>query len=71
MPISHRIKEIATLAARNVEKPELVEQDAFINELTHLIVQDVIWEVVKNEQVPMETQLLLATRLQERFSPQK
>lgn len=65
--LAHRVKEIATLAARNTDDSEILNHEIFISEFTHLMVQDMIWEVVKNEAVPLETQLLLATRLQERF----
>lgn len=67
--LAHRVKEIATLASRNTNDSEILNHEIFISEFTHLMVQDMIWEVVKNDAVPLETQLLLATRLQERFFP--
>lgn len=67
--LAHRVKEIAALASKNTDDSEILNHEPFIIEFTHLMVQDMIWEVVKNEAVPLETQLLLATRLQERFFP--
>lgn len=67
--LANRVKELVLLAAKNTNDPEATIHEEFIQEFTHLMVQDMTWEVIKNDAVPLETQLLLATRLQERFFP--
>ena len=65
--MNEKIKELAIQVQRTEMPGVLFVHPEFVEKFAELIVQDCIWQVVKDNQVPQDIQVLIGNRFNEHF----
>lgn len=65
--MNKRIQELAAQAEMSANKGDHVDVKQMMEKFAELIVQDCLWQIVKDVQVPQNIQALIGERFKEHF----
>jgi uncharacterized protein (UPF0147 family) len=65
--MNKRIQELAEQAEMSANKGDHVDVKQMMEKFAELIVQDCLWQIVKDDQVPQNIQALIGERFKEHF----